>query len=242
MDANAKGTGFKDAKEICKQELGKGNLTGDEPWVIDSRLVTKEATEFLLENGKKSSTRLVSVSNDELFLEDQFADGSTCITRDKDGEILSLTKFHRGTGLDSCYIYATRPAFENQEPADEKLPAKDGGDDDGDTTTQFYMFARVLGVKEFATRVVKLSYCKGVDTDNESGFAWKDIYKAIKRPHFSYACSVLDMDGNVVAKSRQKRACDVRPTFEVAPGADLFLLTACCLFHHAGRNHGNCYD
>jgi len=108
-----------------------------------------------------------------------------------------------------------------------------------------YMYARVVPVPELDDTMtyVIVSIVKGIDPDahnSGAGLAWKDIYKIIKMPQFTYAVMILDIttpgDIEFVGKSEQYGTIDSRPVFNIAPGVDLLMvLSACMPFFPDGR-------
>ena len=67
-----------------------------------------------------------------------------------------------------------------------------------------------------------------MDTDSESGYAWKDLYKAVRKPQFQFAGSVVEvMSGQVVCKARQESLIKAHNVvYDVAPGVDLLAIAA----------------
>jgi hypothetical protein len=167
-------------------------------------------------NKGSSSEQVVKRTTNDIF-----------VTKDADENFLRILKaIKRGKGQGVIYMYAASTAFEGQDQSDEKVD----GENHLDTTTPLYVFGRIQvfkGDESSDALFVMLSYCKGVDTDNESGYAWKDLYKAIRKPQFQFSSIVLDMNGNVVCRSHQQNM--LRPDLivhDVAPVVDMLLLTA----------------
>jgi hypothetical protein len=158
------------------------------------------------------------------------------VTKDMEGNVLRVLKaITRGKDTGAIYIYTTLPAFEGQEPNKDK---KVEGVAD---TPALYVFGRIRVVKKGESSSSSsssgggtaafaiLSYCKGLDADNESGYAWKDIYKAIRKPQFQFASIVLDMNDNIVCKAQQQNMLRADIIFhKVAPGVDMLALAAVC--------------
>jgi len=93
------------------------------------------------------------------------------------------------------------------------------------------------------TNYVIVSIVKGINLDahdSSAGLAWKEIYKIIKMPQFTYASMILDIttpsEIQFVGKSEQYGTIDSQPIFNIAPGVDLLMvLSACMPFFPDGR-------